>query len=729
MRATDKDSGPKIKLQKLMEATNICDLLDKDQIKEIGNAATEGYRADLNSRSEWERRQAEANKLALQVFEEKTFPWAGASSIKFPLVTVAALQYHARAYPSLVPGNDLVYVKIWGEDPDGQKAARAKRIADHMSWQNLEQDDNWEPGFDRLLLAQAISGTIFQKRVFEPGPAQQVTQVVQANDLVINYYTKSLDDSPRYTHRFYLTNNNIKQRELDGRFVKVDTEAARRETDEITDARDESQGTEEPDVEKITPFWMGEQYCWLDLDGDGYQEPYIITFDIDSGEVRRIVARYLPSQIKNVKGETWKQGEDVYKITPVRVFTKYGFIPSPDGGFYDLGLGTLMGPLNASVNSAINQIFDLGTMSALGGGFVGRGFKSKGGPITFAPNTWYPVDAPGDDLRKNILPMPKGEAPDILFKLISFIVSYAERIVSATDLQVGENIGQNTPAQTAQTMDRNGRHVYNAIYKRTWRSQRGDFRIQLDLNTLFIDREISFTELSSGKDSLIRPDDYAQTNLTLRPAADPYAMSDDEKIKQATQVLEASYKMLGFNKYEATQRWLKALRVPDIQKILPQPQTQGQDGKPQPAADFPPPPNPKVMDAQLKLQEFELEKQKWELEKQTTVIELQGEVQHNQAEIMKMYAQAEKAMAEAKGIPMGHQIAIIEAQIGALKTKNEGLLKALAIMQKAMEKTNGQAGTASPAGRTGAVGAGGGNAGASQVPPGNGQVQPGGMVG
>ncbi len=79
----------------------------------------------------------------------------------------------------------------------------------------------------------------------------------------------------------------------------------------------------------LTPYETGEQYCWLDLDGDGYEEPYIVTFDIATGQVRRIVARYLPSGVKDRNGKTWVKGQEVYKITPVKVFTKYGFIPSP----------------------------------------------------------------------------------------------------------------------------------------------------------------------------------------------------------------------------------------------------------------------------------------------------------------------------------------------------------------------------------------------------------------
>ncbi|WP_299209764.1 amidohydrolase family protein, partial [uncultured Dokdonia sp.] len=65
-------------------------------------------------------------------WEDKTFPWPGASNVKFPLLTIAALQFSARAYPSLISGTEVVKVRTIGDDPAGQKAQRAKRVSQHM---------------------------------------------------------------------------------------------------------------------------------------------------------------------------------------------------------------------------------------------------------------------------------------------------------------------------------------------------------------------------------------------------------------------------------------------------------------------------------------------------------------------------------------------------------------------------------------------------------------------
>ncbi len=302
------------------------------------------------------------------------------------------------------------------------------------------------------------------------------------------------------------------------------------------------------------------------------------------------------------------------------------------------------------------------------------------------------MDAPGDDLRKNVLPLPVREPSAVLFQLIGFLTQYAERIVSATELQMGENIGQNTPAETARTMNENGSRVYNAIFKRNWRALRDEFDIQYALNGIFLEVDQDYTDLATGKGAMVLASDYKQKLIAVSPAADPHVVSDGERVKQAQTLVQMANSLPGFNRYRSTLRLLSALYVSNIEEVYPQPMTQGPDGKPVPAPDFPPPPDPKMLAIQIKQGELQLEVQKFRAERQDAVLKLKDEASLNIATIMELYAKAELELAEAKGVPVGHQIAIIEAQIGALKQRNEGLFKALDLIQKGMTSAEGNTG-------------------------------------
>jgi chaperonin GroES len=707
-----------VALEKLISAVNICDLLEKEDLTTLGNTVMAGYQQDVQSRKDWEKRQANANKLALQVMEAKTDPWPNAANIKFPLVTVAAMQFQARAYPTLFSGVDLVKVRVIGEDNTGEKKGRAERIATHMSWQNLEQDPAWEEDSDKLCLVVPIAGCAFRKRVFEPGPQRQVSQIVLPRNLVVNYWTRSLDDSPRFTHTFYLNANNIRQRELDGRYRELSHEPG--ETvyqdgttrdapvrpdpiageDEIQAAKDQRQGINKPEADNVTPWFTGEQYCWFDLDGDGYEEPYIVTFDIGANVVRRVVARYRPSQVVFTGGEklsdfadsegNYKLPDDkVYKITPVRIFTKYGFIPSPDGGFYDLGLGTLLGPLNSTVNSIINQMLDQGTMYTLGGGFLGRAFKGRGGPITFAPNQWHTLDVTsGDDLRKNVLPNPIREPSGTLLQLLGLIIQYAERIVQANDVQMGEQDMQNQKAETTRILNENGQRVYNGIYKRMWRASKYEYRVQYDLNAMFLEQDIDFEDLTSGRSALIRPDDYVGSSLDVRPAADPHIVSDGEAQKMAAMVVQRAQMAPGYNRYRSELRFLKSMRVPNIEEIYPPPKDP-QSGKELP--DYPPPPNPKLLAVQQKGEELKLKQAEFQTEQRKDQTRLLLEVRESMARVEEMKAMTVKLLAEADAAKAEPIIKMIYAQIESEGKRQDSLLKAVELIDKRMESMNGAA--------------------------------------
>lgn len=690
-----------VAIEKLLEAQNICELIDEAELAELSTAMLEGYNIDVASREGWMKRSAEGMKLALQVKEEKTYPWPKCSNVKFPLITVAALQYHARAFPTLVSGTEVAMARVIGLDSDGQKTERAERIKTHMNWQCLEQDEGWEEEHDKALLVQPIAGCAFFKHAFDNAKGYVTDRLVLPKDFVINYWTKDLQTSPRYTHTFPMDKNTIRQRQLDGRFktypeTEEPTPATDKDQNALKEAQDKRQGVTEPAVEsEVTPFFTGEQYFWWDFDRDGYAEPYIGTFDIGSGKVWRIVARYNSNSIKY-------RGQDVYDIKPIRVFSKIPFIPSPDGGFYDLGLGQLAGPLNESVNTAVNQIFDAGTMSTLGGGFVGRGFKSKGGPFTFRPNEWHPTDAPGDDLRKNVLPLPVREPSNVLFQLLGFLVQYGERIVSATEIQVGESPGQNMKAETASILNDNGARVYTAIYKRTWRGFRDGLRIRYDLNAIYLEADNDFTDLTTGKGAMVKVEDYRGSHVYVVPAADPHVISDAKQEKLADMLMANAMALPGHNKYKSILRAYKLKKVPNIDEIMPPPK--GPDPK-DPSKeidlpDFPPQPNVKMLEVQVKQAAQKLKETEFQADQQEKKINMQVEIMHELAEIDLLHAKATEALKNAEGVDTGHQIALINAEIAARKHGLDGMLKMLDIFKSSpsKEQSNGGGSEAKPNG-------------------------------
>ena len=114
-------------LAAMLESVNIAESLEEQLLREIGAEAFKGFDLDHQSRMDWEKHVDEWTKLAKQTVEPKTYPWPKASNIKYPLLSTAAMQFAARAYPSLVPSNGkLVNAKPIGKDPEGTKSKTAE---------------------------------------------------------------------------------------------------------------------------------------------------------------------------------------------------------------------------------------------------------------------------------------------------------------------------------------------------------------------------------------------------------------------------------------------------------------------------------------------------------------------------------------------------------------------------------------------------------------------------
>ena len=675
-------------ITKLVESPNIAQMLDEDDRRKLGISVVEDYRKDLESRTDWDKRMAMAMKMALQVAEKKNWPWAGASNIKFPLITIAALQYHARAYPALVSGTDLVRCRALGPDPDGERTKRAERISAHMSYQLLEEDECWEVEHDKTLIVQAISGA-FKKSYFCPRQRKNVSGLVLPRDLVVPYFTESLETSPRISHVFVMSDNDIYEMTARNLFLEGKKEAEPpRELTEQRAGVEERQGVRSG-MEDMLPYEIIEQHLYLDLDGDGYAEPYIAVVRHRTGELLRLVARFFPSSMVY-------EGKKLVRINPVHMFTKYPFIPSPDGGFYDLALGALLGPLSASIDTTINQLVDAGTLANLGGGFLGRGVKVQGGKYSFTPGEWKKTDSPGASLKDNIVPLATPQPSDALFKLVELLIQYGERIIGSTEMNSGENPGQNTPAQTAQTMVGEGLRVMNGIYKRSYRAMKAEFRKLFELNRVFLGKNVDFENLSTGEVLDISLEDYEDGRYSIRPSADPEIMSQGTKVAQATALLEASKSGGGYNQYAVHKRLMKAWEIPNVEEILPDPK--GPNKVP------PPPPDPRIEVASLRAK---TQMYKYQVDARLKALKMVKDAELTEAKIIQLKATATKLMAEAGDIAPGREMEAIRLQIEALESQEERLRSAAEFLRDLIpeqeEGTSGQTGNPADAGGVGGL--------------------------
>jgi len=535
-------------LEQMAAMDNVAKTLNEEKRKALGEAVKREYEIDNASRSDWEAATRDAIKRSKQFKERKTFPWAGASNVNFPIITTAALQFAARAYPAIFDGPRIVKSMVQGADPAGQKAAQADRVSQHMSWQFMRQQTEWESDFDSLLHRLPIEGCMFRKTYRDPtSRTGWRSDLVSAVDVVVNQSAKSIETAPRITHKYTLYPHEIEQRKRAGRFLDIDLKLS-------ASAGADSQAPES----------FLEQHRLFDIDDDGLQEPWIVTIHEATGEVVRVTAGYETNEA------LFDEINDrLIELPRGRMWTKYDFLPDPEGGFYGVGFGVLLESMTSVINTAINQMMDAGTLQNAGGGFIGSGLdlgrgKSK---IALAPGEYRVVSSTGANIRDSIVNMQHPGPSSVLFQLLSLFIDAAKDIAAIQDILVGD-LPRNQTATATMAMIEQGLKVYTAIIKRILRSLKGEFEIVFAINKKHLNR-IEYVQLLDVPVQVTQAD--YQGEMDIAPIADPKMGTDMQRMAKVQFMLERQQSPF-VNGFEVERRAWETFGIDDLQSLLKPPQ-------------------------------------------------------------------------------------------------------------------------------------------------------------
>jgi len=601
--------------------------MDENKQGEISSQCKTGFDDDLRTRGEWEQNIDDWIALAKQTKEDKTYPWPGASNVKYPLVATAAMQFAARSYPSLVPSNGkIVNSVVIGKDPAGEKYEKAQRVSTFMSYQIMHEMYGWEEDMDKMLMMLPIVGTMFKKTWYDKSEDKVKSRLILPKHLVVNYWTTSLNETERISEVIYMSPRVLKERQNLGIYADIDL------GDPV--AVNSLMPNDADNNSEALPYTLIEQHTFLDLDDDDYAEPYIVTFEYSSGKILRISPRYNTQDIQFKANST-----SIARIKPIQMYTKFGFIPNPDGSFYDIGFGVLLGPINEAVNTLINQLVDSGHIHNLQAGFIGKSLRLKMGDSPLQPGEWRPVNATGDDLRKQIVPLPTKEPSTVLFQLLGTLISSGKELASVAEIFTGKMPGQNTPATTTMATVEQGMKVFTAVYKRIFRALAEEFDKIFELNKTYLDPN-HYVEVL---DIQVGPDDFDAKTCDITPAADPNAASQQEKLMKAQGLMEM-LQVAGplFNPVKVLSRVLEAQEQPNWQELF-------SDEIQQSGQVPPPPPDPKMMAIQAKMQ-ADQQKAQVDIQSKMMKMELDGRsaeqklAMEQQAHAQKMQAAQESAM-------------------------------------------------------------------------------------
>jgi chaperonin GroES len=552
-------------LSSFIEANgNICDLLTSSEISNIGSDAVREWRDDAGSIQDWRDMASKGLCLATQDFsddEEKNYPWDDASNIHYPILTQAAQQWSARAYPELVKGDKVVGVKVFNhpairpspgeiansspppQNPmDAQasqqamaqdqqqeaimtlqaiaKNTRGLRVAHYMNWCVFYKMDNWESDTDLLLSQLPITGSGFKKVYMTPRGVK--SEYVSPLNITVHADTTSMIDCPRITHDFMLYPYQIKQNIYSGLYNDVDLGL-------------------EADMESQETRHIIEQHRMIDLDDDGLPEPYIVTVDVETQQTLRIEPAFGMDDIYVDDVEM-----RITRIERWQPFPDFKFLPNPKGGFYATGFAQLLDSITDSIDTSINQLMDAGSAEIAGGGFIGSGVRlqgsGQGGSMWFRPGEYQMVSTPGGALREAIFERTVPHPSAVTLSMLQMLMESAKDIASIKDVITGEGNAQ-APVGTTLALQNQALQVFSSIYKRVYQGFRSEFRMMYQcLKKFGTDQERKeYFEITGGNFD----EDFDGDGTDIQPVADPNVVTKLQKISRMQTLMQIAESPLG----------------------------------------------------------------------------------------------------------------------------------------------------------------------------------------
>ena len=638
----------------------------------IGAAAVDEYLEDVSDprymakQKYWE----EGQKLVQLTEEPKSFPFKNASNVKYPLLTNAAVQFSSRAYPSIVQGNSVVRPKIVGTDPYaeqtkemeerlaqlqgdeqmppeqkaqmaqqlqqeamqlkaqiGDKLKKAENVSEFINWQLFNEFPEWEEDTDKLLLRLPLYGSMFRCVYYSASKRRICTEILAPSELVVPCDTKSLRDATRISKVFNLAPRHFRERVLSGMYIDADINI-------------ENEDDEEPEQ-------FVEQCRWIDLDDDGYKEPYIVTVHVDTKTVVRIAPNYRMEDIMSDEG-TGK----ITRIAPVQYYVKYTFIPSTDDSFYDIGFFDILLPINKVVNTTINMLLDSSTLQTAGGGFISRdlGLRKKG-PVTFDVGEYKTVASTGEDIRRSVFNMPFDGPSPTLFQLLGFMVDAGRDIGNLKEVLEGDSTREMT-ATTTMALIEQGLKVFSGIYKRIHRSLGQELAL-----IRFWNYEIRNPLYAEVLDKRLDAEDFSDEDLDFVPMSDPSVTTDMQKaarVEFKKEWVNDPY----FDQWELRKEIWKGANIDGIEDL--------QAGQ-----------NPEVKQMQEQLQQMQQMVQQLqtqlndkEFDKKMEALKLEGDQAVQESVAVKNETSAIKNIADAEAVEPGPQLAKYQTQVESLSGKD-----------------------------------------------------------
>lgn len=542
---------------------NLAQYVTEADLHRIGQDVIDWVRWDEESRAEWFLKEKRGIAALGVSGSDEEGAFKGGSTVTHPMLGEAIVQFSARALEQLWPGGGPVKTAVLGAETDAL-VQQAKRVEQFMNFQYTQEIPGAFERTDRLLVRLPLSGSVFIKTFFDPIDGLR-RELIEPADFIVPYRANDLLTATRYTERIFMSQNDLRKRQIAGYYRDVDLVQpfefnAETNRELVSEAIHRVEGRERVDVDyRDQRRTLYECYCEMDLPGFEHRDDegkptgialqYIVTVDHDS---RKVLSIY----------RNWKQDDP--RKRRIVIHTHYRFMEGL--GFYGYGLYHWIGGLARAATGALRALLDSAQFANMPGGFRSKDAALPNGNLDIAPGEWREVDADSDDLRKAFFPLPYKEPSAVLLNLLGLLQTQGRSFVSTAESMVGDG-AQNIPVGTILARIEQGSKVQTGIQYRLHQAQSDEFKVVAYLNSIYLPERYPYAV--QGADRVVLRNDF-DARIDVVPVSDPNTVSNMQRYFMVQSVLELAARFPGlYDVYELNRRALQTLRMDSVDALLP----------------------------------------------------------------------------------------------------------------------------------------------------------------
>lgn len=481
--------------------------------------------------------------------------FSGANKVVHPMLIEACVDFSARFMKEIFPSGGPVKAKVLGEH-DEEKMEKADRKSAFMNWQTTEQMQEFRGELEQLSTQLPLGGGQYMKMMWDARNKRPVSEFIPIDDIYLPFAATNFYTAERKTHVQYVTKMEFARRVKSGMYRDIEIGSpSSLEFSKASIANDKIEGRKELSYNEDGLRTIFEIYTSIDF-GDGI-EPYILSVDKSSGMALSLY-------------RNWEPDDDMRR--ELDWIVEFPFVPWR--GAYPIGLTHMIGGLSGAATGALRALLDSAHIQN-----VPTLLKLKGGPggqtINVQPTEVVEMEGGAlvDDVRKIAMPLPFNGPSPVLFQLLGFLVDAGKGVVQTTFEKLADQ-NPNQPVGTTMALIEQGMVVFSSIHSRLHSSMARCLKILHRINSAYLTQD-DIQAQSAGLE--IEPSDF-DGPMDVVPVSDPSIFSDTQRFAQTQAIVQrAALLPQLYDVRKVEQMFLRNLKVPDTEVLLPKPGEENKD--------------------------------------------------------------------------------------------------------------------------------------------------------